>query len=188
MSIRPSARNTVVRCLILVLSCAGPAALAGQVDTSSRIRGCGKEFCQEMVVYGTGLDTLLNLRPCRSRPALVLRTLHSAPFSPRDVRSGAPLWAPRSPVLGRIDDSRDPFSQFAPQVRVVDQDELIRARGRREQCVFIFSPVTWISESLTRLIVLQIDLPESSIVEWYMYFRRSGDGWIVSHLESGFVS
>lgn len=141
-----------------------------------------------MVVYGTGLDTLLNADPCRSRPALVLRTLHSAPYSPRDVRSGASVLAPRSPVLGRIDESRDPFLRFGPQVEVVDQDELMRGRASREECAFIFSPVTWISESLTRLIVLQVQLPESTIVEWYLYLRRNEQGWTVSLIEPGIVS
>jgi hypothetical protein len=163
--------------------------LDAQVSTSTgRVPGCAKEFCQEMILYATALDSLLTFTGCRSQPAVVLRTLHSAPYSRRDARSGRSLLEPQSPVLGRIDDGPDPFRQFGQRVRIVDLSEIHTERLARSACIFVFSPVTWLGESLARIIVLEVQPPGSVFYERYIYLRRENGSWTITLIEAGMVS
>ena len=168
--------------------CVAGTELGAQTGTSGeRVPRCAKEFCQEMVIYATAFDSLLSLSECRSRPVAIVRNLYSAPFSYRDTRRGSSLLDPRSPVLGRIDDGPNPFRQFGPRVRIVDVQEFDASSLTRE-CVFIFSPVAWMGESMVRIIVLEVQPPGTVFYERYIYLRRVGGRWTISLLEAGMVS
>jgi hypothetical protein len=172
----------------LLVCCAVTPVTASAQALDARIPVCSKEFCQEMVIYATVLDSLFDhTDDCGEKPAAVLRTLHSAPYSWRDARTGGSLLAPRSPVLGRIDDGPAPFRRFGDRVQVLDADGFA-ARNRNDGCRFIFSPVTWMAESYVRVVVLEI-LPDGrGFAERYFYLRRGDNRWTVASLEDGMVS
>jgi hypothetical protein len=184
----PAARKNLWRFVCLLLCCAAGPIRASAQGSTARIPVCAKEFCQEMVIYATVLDSLFDhADECKGQPAAVLRTLHSAPYSWRDGRSGSPLAEPRSPVLGRIDDGPDPFRRFGDRVQVLDA-EPFASRNLEHRCRFIFSPITWLNEAYVRVVVLEIWPDGVGFAELYLYLRRADNGWTIALLEDGMVS
>lgn len=174
---------------------AGGAFVSSQARASDaqsdEIPGCAAAVCEDITVLTVSLDTLLKHTPtCGARPPAVLLTMYLAPHTSFGDfiagRTPAHEGLPTSPPVMRLDDlDGAPFRRYRNDVQVLDTTAVMSGRVLPDQCLYVFSPVTWMGTTTARVIVSEYRDSPRLRAQRFVFAKKHDDRWVASRVETG---
>ncbi len=79
----------------------------------------------------------------------------------------------------------NPFLRYRSDVRLIDRDGLERGDLERDQCLFIFSPLTWLGENAARSWFSVMSPGRGIYYEAVVTLVREGAAWNVRAIDGG---